>query len=400
MNGNSFVFVVCGGKEHVDTLHFSLAALKKFSAHKIYVLTDSSRNEIAVNHENVIDVKTPEELTHHQASIFLKTAIHRYLPKGNLYCYLDTDVVALSKKVDDIFSHYVSPVTFATDHCKMNKFSPYAVNCKCAEQNTKEQAELKGLLKEYGNWEEVVDERLVEKQRKLICKFRVIKQNKLKYLWILIRILLSPVVFKLDDDTFYHRWRKYWFDADKNPILYDYDIAARKVERKTKWKWRSIRRTWISPSGNDIYNLGCNHLQEQIKATFSTNISEDNWQHWNGGVFVFGDESHGFLDKWHEKTSKIFSLPQWKTRDQGTLIATAWEFGLQNQQTLPITFNFLADYHHPTMIYQGDLKFSFEDNATITQPHFIHIYHQWGNENWAVWRDVEHQVKHIDVCVV
>ena len=28
---NIFVFVVCGGIEHIDTLHYSLEALKKFS---------------------------------------------------------------------------------------------------------------------------------------------------------------------------------------------------------------------------------------------------------------------------------------------------------------------------------------------------------------------------------
>jgi hypothetical protein len=47
------------------------------------------------------------------------------------------------------------------------------------------------------------------------------------------------------------------------------------------------------------------------------------WQHWNGGVFLFDDSSVEFLSSWHEKTvMRIFDLPNWKTRDQGTLIAT------------------------------------------------------------------------------
>ena len=48
MNKNQvFVFVVCGGAEHIDALHYSLKALKKYSSKRIIILTDSKRNEIA-----------------------------------------------------------------------------------------------------------------------------------------------------------------------------------------------------------------------------------------------------------------------------------------------------------------------------------------------------------------
>ena len=105
---NKFIFVVCGAQEHIDTLHYSLEYLKKFSKSEIWVLTDSSRNETSIVHDNIIDIQTPQEFDHHQASIFLKTGIHHYFPKGNRYCYLDTDIIALSGQVDSIFNDYVT----------------------------------------------------------------------------------------------------------------------------------------------------------------------------------------------------------------------------------------------------------------------------------------------------
>ena len=102
---NTFVFVVCGGRDHVETLHFSLAALKHFSQAGVVVVTDSSRNEIPVNHDTVIDIQTPEHFNHHQASIYLKTGLHKFLPTGNTYCYLDTDVIACSADADTIFAY-------------------------------------------------------------------------------------------------------------------------------------------------------------------------------------------------------------------------------------------------------------------------------------------------------
>ena len=75
MNNRIFVFVVCGKREHIDTLHLSLQYLKKYSKHEIKIITDSSRNEIEILHDQVIDIKTPTQYSHHQASIYLKTGI-------------------------------------------------------------------------------------------------------------------------------------------------------------------------------------------------------------------------------------------------------------------------------------------------------------------------------------
>jgi hypothetical protein len=61
----NFVFVVCGSKVHIDTLHFSIKALQKFSPHEAFVITDSHRNEIPIEHPNIIDIKTSTHYTHH-----------------------------------------------------------------------------------------------------------------------------------------------------------------------------------------------------------------------------------------------------------------------------------------------------------------------------------------------
>ncbi len=147
-----FVFVVCGDREHIDTLHFSLKALQKFSAKRIIVVTDSTRNEVPVIHSEIIDIKTPEKYDHHQASIFLKTGLYQFLSKGSLYCYLDTDVVAVDTKVNSIFNEYVSPITFCTDQGNLASFSPYSYHCNCLEYFVESNKKLSRAIKTFDDY--------------------------------------------------------------------------------------------------------------------------------------------------------------------------------------------------------------------------------------------------------
>lgn len=388
----TFVFVVCGSAEHVETLNFSLKALRKFSKNEILVLTDSSRNECEIDHHKIIDIKTPEQYNHHQASIYLKTGIHNFVPRGNSYCYLDTDIVALSSNVDEIFEQRNGTINFASDHCRIKSFSPFAVNCNCEERWKNWTEELDLLLDKYDKSRKIKDERILRKRKELMEKFEKLREKPLRYALISARFLLSPLRFKLDDDTYYNRWKKYWHDADGNVIIYDNEDAFKLIEKKSHFVWNKKKSRWLAEGKHDIYVLECDHLKQQIKSTFGIEVSEPNWQHWNGGVFLFDEKSHSFLQSWHEKTLQIFSDKKWKTRDQGTLIATAWEFGIQNQPLLPVEFNFLADYYHPTMQYKGGFKFYLNKNRPFIKPALLHIYHHWGDKEWQLWRDVERHV--------
>lgn len=386
---NIFVFVACGSSEHIDVLQYSISALKKFSRAEIVVLTDTSRNEKKIIHSSIVDVHTPENFCHHQASIFLKTSAHKYLPPGNLYCYLDADVIALNEKVDEIFKQYIPPVIFAKDHCLMDRFSPSAIKCNCAEQYEKWSEELKYLLFKYKDRPRKPEN--IEKKNLLLKKFKDIKKNKIEYAITTFRFWITRSVFQLDEDTFYDKEKFVWYDKSGDPLIYERDVEnpVDIIENTTNFRnSRTDKNSWTL-NGKNVFDCRCNHLQKQIKKTFNIRITKPEWQHWNGGVFLFNELSHNFLNAWHEMTLRIFNVPEWKTRDQGTLIATAWQFDLENHPTLPTSFNLIADYHQRNLNHLGNLTFKYENYTDVINPNFIHVYHHWGDRNWDVWNEVE-----------
>jgi len=389
MSNNKFVFVVCGAKEHIETLHFSIRYLKHFSRNDIIVVTDSTRNEVPVVFTNVIDVKTPENFNNHQASIYLKTGLHKFLSKGFLYCYLDTDVIALNEECDDVFKYKKGVITFAADHCRLPAFSPNAVKCDCAVRNKKDMAELEALMEKYDPARKLHDPVMEKKKRALIKKFEIIKQDKLAYLILAIRFLTTFNKFKLDDDTFYDRRKKIWVDKDGKTIITPAENMFKDIEKNSHWRWSQISRRWYGPDGKDVYNLKCPHLAEYIWKRFGIEVKDKNFQHWNGGVFLFDDSSHDFMNAWFDKTMKIFDYPEWMTRDQGTLIATVWEFGLQNQALLPKKFNFIADYTTPSVMIDEEGNVSDDAFKSKLRPSLIHIYHNFGMRGWDIWDYVE-----------
>lgn len=386
---NKFVFVVCGSREHIDTLHYSLRCLRHFSSNEVIVVTDSSRNEIPIEYENTVDVKTPEIFNHHQASIYLKVGLNKFLPKGNLYCYLDTDVVALNSDCDEIFKEKKGLITFGADHCRLPKFSPSAVRCNCWEQNKKDIAELELLMQRFDPDRKSKDEAMERKKQQLIKKFEVIKQNKLHYAWITVRFLTALKKFKLDDDTYYDRWKKVWVDKEGRVIIRPAESMVKDIEANSQWRWNYLKRRWLGPDGKDVYDLECHHLPEYIKSEFGIDVKNKNFQHWNGGVFLFDDSSDGFLNAWFDKTMRIFNLPNWYTRDQGTLIATVWEFNLQDNPLLPKKYNYIADYNNPKLMIDESGNFSDDAFKTKVKPALVHVYHNFGKKGWDVWDHVD-----------
>jgi hypothetical protein len=387
MSKKVFVFVVCGKAEHIDTLHLSLKYLKKYSKKEIIVITDTSRNEIEISHEHIINIKTPDQYNHHQASIYLKTGIHKFLPKGNLYCYLDTDVVSVSDHCDEIFDEFIAPIRFAPDHCKVRKFSSSAVNCDCQKNRELDKQKFFQFTKDI-NSVTLTDPILIEKGKELQFEFDQLKKSLLKKIYTGIRFFLSPRIFHFNHQFYFNKKNKTWHTKNGDIVMYDVDVI--KMQKATGLVYNKWTKKWYNKQGEDIWHDECNHLTDYISDTFKINIKDKNWQHWNGGVFLFNDSSHNFLDAWHNKTMHIFTLSNWKIRDQGTLIATAWEFGLANHPTLSKKFNFIADYNNNGVQINTKTGHITDDGfVTSYEPAFVHVYHHWGNKSWPIWQWIE-----------
>ncbi|MFT6167298.1 MAG: hypothetical protein ACJAV5_000176 [Vicingaceae bacterium] len=386
-----YVFVVCGSKEHIDTLHFSLIYLSKYSQKEIFVLTDSSRNEVGINWKNIIDVQTPNELDHHQASIYLKTGIFKFVPKGNLYCYLDTDILAITNNCDEIFKEFTAPISFATDHCAMSSFSAYAVNCSCLARNESDRIVFNEVFKKLdrNNQLNSFDQRL---ERAGIRKvYQNIENALLKKLTLALRYMISFKYFKLNKKYTLNKSTKEW--SLSNGEVVKYELNYSKLEKATGIRLNKWKGTWLNSQNENIFDTRCNHLQQQIKETFDVDVVNSNFRHWNGGVFLFDDSSHKFLESWHFKTMSIFDLEKWKTRDQGTLIATVWEFCLQEHDVLHKKWNFIADYYNEDLFCDLE-RGIISDNAfqSTIEPNFIHVYHHWADSSWDVWKWIKQKM--------
>lgn len=386
MSKNIFVFVVCGGKEHIETLHFSLRYLKYFSKNEIIIVTDSARNEIPVLHDNVIDVKTPENYSHHQASIYLKTGLHKFLPNGNNYCYLDTDVIALTSECDQIFNEFLFPIRFGPDHCKIRAFSPIAIDCGCPLIWNEERKKFKAALKKHDRNLNITDKATIKKREHLKLIFENINKSFIKKTWFFIRYYLTPGNFRLSEFTF-NKKERIWFDKEGTKVLFEVDQDT--IFKETGVKFIESKQIWQDKYGKEIWKSECNHLKEIIEKDFGIKVTEPLWQHWNGGVFLFNDLSHPFMESWHEKTLKIFNLPKWKIRDQGTLIATAWQFSLQNHPVLDKKWNFLADDNNPKLDFNPEGFFTENAWQTKHKVNFVHVYHRFGDKSWELWNFIE-----------
>lgn len=271
-----FVFVVCGAASHLDTLDRALRELRPRTALEVWVVTDPARNARPIDPagaDRVVEVATPPELDHHQASIWLKTSLPERLPEGE-WCYLDTDVVAVAPGAEAVFDARLGPVAFASDVTYPGQvvdcFSPWALECGCL-----------GLV-----------------------------------------------------------------------------------------EW-------------------CPHLRQELHERFGLDVPGD-WLHWNGGVFAFGPEARPFFARWHEWAVASFGWPGWRTRDQGTLIATAWSLGLQDAARLPHAFNFIVDLDNGELRFDAEQGWRAAADGAWVHPRLLHLYTSpLEDPRWDLGRDVE-----------
>ena len=134
-------------------------------------------------------------------------------------------------------------------------------------------------------------------------------------------------------------------------------------------------------------SLKCSHLKELIKKEFGYKIS-NNWNHWNGGVFLFSEHSFNFMNDWHNFSEIILKKNfLWKTRDQTGLILAALKNKLLNHYTFSNRFNFIADFYNVN-IDVSEEKGVFINYGKKIKPVFMHVFHHWGDENWSIWKKI------------
>lgn len=273
-----WVFVVCGPEFHVRTLETSVRHLRPLTHLEIWVVTDRARNVRPIHVEGidrVVEVTTPPHFDDHQASIWLKTGLHRHLPVGE-WCYLDSDIIAVRPGMERIFDHPRDVVAFASDlpiadNC-VDRFSPWAMTCACSG--------------------------------------------------------LGPA-------------------------------------------------------------HSCGHLRAQLSTRFGVEVPPD-WVHWNGGVFRFGPDSTAFLDLWHETAIASFDWPEWRTRDQGALIATAWRLDRHDVPRLPIEFNFIADLGNSDLCRDPERGWALHPSGPWHEPHMLHLHtSRLEDPEWDLGADME-----------
>lgn len=400
---NYFVFVVCGEKEHVNELNFSLKFLKKISKHEIIVITDSNRNECVIEHDHVINVRTQADLTNHQASIYLKTSLLNYLPDGHCYCYLDGDVIAINKEVDQIFKFRKGVINFSKDHCRINEFSPHALNCGCIEGNEKQEAYFNEKLSMlFGKIN--ISNPFIKKQSEDISNiFEKYKKQPIKNIfkilyYLLFRHVLPVTQFNIESKYSFNKSDKCWYNSDREIILFDFPFYEKKLWVDYGIIWNKQNKYWETKEGGPVRFLHpkCHHLTDYLNSKYSIDIP-DEWQHWNGGVFLFDENSREFLDYWHKITMDEFHNPYTKIRDQGTLAVCVWKFGIQKMRTLPVRFNFITEKENDHVRYESGKGYTYNDFKTIFEPAFLHVYHHWANNEWSIWQSVMEQAKKLNI---
>jgi hypothetical protein len=388
-----FVFVVCGAKKHIETLNFSLCFLRYFSNYPIMVITDSCRNDIPIVHDKIVDIKTPDEFDHHQASIFLKTGLHHFVPdiENDTYCYLDSDVVALSECCNSIFDFDPDPILFASDHCAFNEFSPYAMNCNCHGDFDRKKNEFVSAFKAYFPDYMPANEDVIESHNHLNELFALLKHKPLKNSLININYLLdrylSPQKNIFLENFRFNKKNRCWYDEHGNMVSFDY-----RYHKSRLWKQQQIRfenDNWFNKNNENItpQTPYCNHLCEHIRSKFGISIPSI-WRHWNGGVFLFNKKSVDFMEYWHTITLEEFEDAATKTRDQGTLAVTAWKFKLENIKTLPVEFNFIAEYGNPDIRWSREKGYTNNGYRSSFTPAMLHIYHHWNDIDWDLWQSL------------
>jgi hypothetical protein len=263
--------LACAGESHAHRANLALRFLKKFSRTEIVVI--AAQGGPPIDHDQVLPFPLLEGVSTERGMMVLKAALPLILgERGTRACYLDTDVVAVSPQVDEIFDAYIAPVVFAQDHLSIDAFSRCAISCGCS----------------------------------------------------------GP----------------------------------------------------------------CTCLRRAIAEKFGMDIPDGQWRHWNGGVYLFGDEAAAFSRLWISYLLMIFADARWHSRDQGALAAVTWRLGLENGAVLPGRFNHIVDCfrHIPESerakipVAQLPVACDYSLSQGTNDPVLVHFINNGiGRDGWPNW---------------
>jgi hypothetical protein len=132
----------------------------------------------------------------------------------------------------------------------------------------------------------------------------------------------------------------------------------------------------------------CSHLRDHLRETYHINIPAD-FQHWNGGVFLFSKHSKEFMDYWHKITfEESFKGKIKHYDDQASLVVSAFKFNVQDKINLPVKFNYIADYNSKSTKWSPERGYTYNSFKSTFKPAFIHVYHHWGDQAWDIWQSL------------
>lgn len=365
VRNRQYVYVVCGAAIYIDSVNLSLEFLKAYTRYDICIITDTSRNEKELFHDNILDVRVPEYYSNLEASRYLKTGLYKWLEFGTNqeYCYLDSDTICISNELDNIFDRYIDPIQFVYDgNSTIASFSSYAVHInedpivhfKENEFRRKHEAgnllmKLKSSVQSSANTKDAKG--IIRRSLDAGSFLRYIKRSFLRY-----DLIIQGYRYDSDIDG--------WLDKD-NQLLYEYKGLS---------------------------------FAKRAKHDFGVIVDEDSYRIYNGGLFVFNSKAISFLSLWHKFTIDVFALNTWHKRDQGSLILALCEAGyIKTFKSLPVNYNFLLK-REMLNSYLGDFVFSYAKHNV--RPYLLHFNDGFENYEYSsLWSDVRHLGRKLGIDV-
>ena len=356
---HAYVYAVVGRGKYSSRVDQSLRRLQSLTAYNIFVVAGKGRHDVTST-SDIIEVAVPADLNDHQASIWLKTSLHRHLPSGSSYCYLDSDILPI-RKPDAIFESYSSPGMLARDHATIDQFSPYALHCGCLKQKVDQQKHLQTYIDRFANHSHSRLPKDVLEQQQARLHVLLSNQSTLQKWKHFLMFNLANRRYHLNNEFYFDKTEQAWLDGNDEIILYHEPNLH--IQRHAPFTHDAKTGQWYNPDQEDIHDVQCQHLRERMSDQFG--IATDGHERlWNGGLILFDDTSADFMHTWHQLAVGMLADPQWQTRDQAALFMAARKCHIDPMvNALPKQWNWLiADERDLQELIKSDVV-----------PHFVHM---------------------------